>query len=78
MAVKTHKTIRCKARCGLSCKWVLDRTKDGQFKAISLGGAKRGRDPVPTAFIPFELSSAVIGGPSFPTMDEAERHVRSL
>jgi len=74
--------FRCKARCGLSLRWTLGPNRDGtKFKAIAVGDAKMGRQPVPSAFIPsidFAISSAVIGGPSFDSMDEAEQYVRSL
>ncbi len=72
------KKIRCKARCGLSCQWSIGQTKDGKWKAMSLGNVKRGRNPVPSDFVPFELSNAVYNGPTFETLDQAEQYVRSL
>jgi hypothetical protein len=72
------KNIRCKARCGLSIKWGIGQTKDGKWRAMSLGDAKNGRSPVPTDFVPFELSNAVYNGPKFDTPEQAEAFVRSL
>lgn len=74
-----HKTIRCKTKCGLTVTWRIGKARSGKFKALSLGKAKAGRDPVPLEFVPFELSNAVLGsGIEFATLDAAENYVRSL
>lgn len=81
MKAKTR-SFRAKAKCGLSLKWTIGPNREGtKWKAIAVGDAKMGRQPIPTAFIPnhdFAISSAVIGGPSFDSLDEAERYVRSI
>ena len=74
----TWKKFRCKSQCGLSIKWAIGQTKDGKWKAMSLGDCKMGRNPIPTDFVPFELSSAVYNGPRFDTATEAELYVRGL
>lgn len=73
-----QKKIRCKTQCGMSVKWRLGQARDGKWKAMGLSDAKMGSRPVPLDFVPFELSNAVINGPSFDTIDQAEAFVRSL
>lgn len=73
-----RKTIRFKSSFGITASWRLGKNKAGRFKAMSLGNAKVGRNPMPLDFVPFEMSSAVINGPAFGTMVEAENYVRSI
>jgi hypothetical protein len=77
--VSTYKKIRCKAQCGLSCQWTIGE-KAGRWRLVGLGNVKNGRNPVPTDFVPFELSNAVLGHhkPDFATFEEAAQHARSL
>ena len=72
------KSIRCKAKCGLSLKWRLGQTKDGKWKPLSVGDCRRGGIPIPTDFVPFEISNAVVNGPRFDTIEQAESFIRSL
>ncbi len=74
----TWRTFRCKGKSGLSCKWSIGQNKEGRWEIMSLGNVKNGRLTVPSAFVPFELSNAVMNGPEFSTAEEAERYVRSL
>lgn len=77
MSEKKYRHIQCKCRAGISCRWHLGKTKDGKFKAMGVRSATR---RVPSAFLPFEVTNAVLGGgaPRFHTLDEAEMYVRSL
>lgn len=77
MAEKTHRSIQCKCHAGISCRWHLGKTKDGKFKAMGVRSATR---RVPSAFLPFEVTNAVLGhgAPLFDTLDQAENYVRSL
>lgn len=70
--------FRCKAQCGLSCRWAVGKNSDGKWKAMSLGDVKNGRNPVPLDFIPFELSNAIFNGPVFESQTEAEIYIRGL
>ncbi len=72
------KTLRVKSSSGITATWRIGRNLAGKFKALSLGKAKVGRNPLPLDFVPFEMSNAVINGPAFETEDEAERFVRGL
>ena len=74
-----YKKIRCKARCGLSCQWTIGHKND-RWRVVGLGNVKNGRNSVPTDFVPFELSNAVMSPlkPDFATFAEAEQYVRSL
>lgn len=74
----SEKTFRCKTSCGLSVQWRVGQNRDGKWKATGLSNARYGRDPIPLDFIPYELSSAVMNGPSFDTQQEAEIYVRNL
>lgn len=72
------KHFRSKTRCGLSVRWGINTNKDGKWKIVSLGEARNGRDPFPTALLPFDLTNAVINGPAFKTQGEAEIYARGL
>ena len=72
------KTLRCKSSSGITATWRIGQTREGKFKALSLGKTNVGRNPLPLAFVPFEMSNAVINGPSFETEYEAECFIRSL
>lgn len=72
------KTLRFKSNSGITATWRIGQNREGKFKALSLGNAKAGRNPLPLDFVPFEMSNAVINGPSFETEYEAERFVRGL
>lgn len=72
------KSFRCKSSHGISCQWRIGQKPDGKWKAVGMGSAKVRNRPVPLDFVPFELSNAVMNGPSFDTSAEAEQYVRSL
>lgn len=74
------KSFRCKASNGLSCKWTVATDKEGKWKVIALGSVKNGRNPVPSSFVPFELSNEVMRAikPTFDSAAEVEAYVRSL
>jgi len=70
------KTIRCKARHGVTYSWTIGRNRDGKFKALSVG---KPSNRMPMAFAPFEIMDAVLNRSTvFDTEDEAEKFVRSL
>lgn len=77
---KKYRKFRCKAKCGVSCRWTIGQRVSGKWGVISMGNAKLGRNPMPLDFVPFELSNAVLGHgkPEFDTADECETYVRSL
>jgi hypothetical protein len=58
----------------------MSKEKKYIWKAIGVGDARSRNRAVPTEFIPFEISNAVLGAfaPSFTTHEEAEQFVRSL
>ncbi len=72
------KIVRLKARCGITASWRIGKTKAGKFRAVGLSKARMGRNPIPLDFVPFEMSNAVMNGPSFETEGEAEAFVRSI
>lgn len=73
------KTLRFKSNiAGITATWRIGKNRSGKFKVVSLGRPKIGRDPIPLAFIPFEMSNAVINSPEFDTEIEAERFIRRL
>lgn len=79
MAEKSYRKFRCKTRGGISCAWTVGRTKDGDFKALSVGKAKVGGRPIPSDFLPFEVMDAVMNrNIRFASMDAAEAYARSL
>lgn len=72
----TKKTLRMKAKCGVTLTWRLGKTKDGKFKALSCGTP---RPHMPLDFLPFEIMDAVYNrNTTFDSLDEAERFVRGL
>lgn len=73
---KTHKTIRFKARCGITATWRLAKVKEG-FKVVAIGKAKVGRNPIPLDFAPFEIMDAVYNRHNvFPSTDACEAFAR--
>jgi hypothetical protein len=72
------KTLRFKSSSGITATWRIGKNREGKFKALSLGNAKVDGNPLPLDFVPFEMSNAVINGPSFETEYEAECFVREL
>lgn len=72
------KKLRFKSSSGITATWGIGQNSEGKFKALTLGNAKVGRNPMPLDFVPFEMSNAVINGPSFETEHEAECFVRGL
>ncbi len=73
-----QRTIRFKSRCGVTASWRIGLNRDGRFKALALSKPRIGRNPLPLDFVPFEMSDAVINGPSFETEVEAVAYVRSI
>jgi translation elongation factor EF-1alpha len=70
------KKIRCKAKNGVSYSWIIDKNKDGKFRAVSVG---KPSNKAPMDFTPFEIMDAVMNrGIIFDTEYEAEDYVRSL
>lgn len=72
------KTLRFKSSSGITATWRIRQTKEGKFKVASLSNAKVGRNPLPLDFVPFEMSNAVINGPTFDTEIEAEVFIRGV
>ncbi len=73
----SDKPMRRKFRCktgGVSCWWTIGK-RTGGFGAIGLRSATK---HFPTCFLPFWMSNAVVNGPAFSTLDEAEHFVRTL
>jgi hypothetical protein len=72
MAKSSYKSIHCKSQlAGQALRWRVGPKGDG-FGAVSVG-ATRG----PSDFLPFEITSDVINGPVFASMEDAEAYVRS-
>lgn len=70
------KTIRCKAKHGVTYSWRVGETKDGRFKPLSVG---KPSNRMPMDFAPFEIMDAVLNRSiSFASKAEAEAYVRSL
>ena len=77
---KRYRKVRCKTSHGYVVSWNIRMRKDGKWSVFGVGSARLGRAPVPSAFLPFEISNVVMSSckPEFDNFEDAERYVRAI
>lgn len=61
------KTKRRKTSCGIVASFRYTQRESGKWKVVAAGNFRAGRNPVPSAFVPFEISNAVCCSLEFET-----------
>jgi hypothetical protein len=80
MSTKTFRKVRCKTSFGIVVSWNIHQSKDGKWRLSGVGSGRRGNSPVPSEFLPFEISNAVMSPlkPAFDSFETAAEYARSI
>jgi hypothetical protein len=80
MTAKPFRKVRCKTSFGITVSWNIHQSEDGKWRLAGVGSARRGSSTVPSEFLPFEISNAVMSPlkPEFDSFEDAANYARTI